>query len=121
MISPGIYLPADIDNDTVDASESARIYSNSDSISSSCLNEIHARMMVQKLRQLLANSIYGFTEPNYHMENDLVMDYQNILTAYSHCYEYEYQSNKQRYKSLERLWEKLAIKNKAMSTQSVAK
>jgi len=112
MISPGIYLPTDIDNnDSVDASESARIYSNSDRISSSSLNEVHARRMVQKLRQLLANSIYGFTEPNYHMENDLVMDYQNKLTADSHCYEYEYQSSKQRYKSLERLWEKLTIKN----------
>lgn len=112
MISPGIYLPADIDNDdTVDASESARIYSNSDRISSSSLNEIHARMMVQQVRKMLENSFYGFTEPHYHMGNDINIDYQNKLTTDSHCYEYEYQSRQQRYKSLERLWEKLAIKN----------
>lgn len=110
MISPGIYLPADMDNnDSVDASESARIYSRSDACSS--LNEIHARMMVQQVRKMLENSFYGFTEPHYHMGDEIIMDYQDKLTPDSHCYEYEYQSRQQRYKSLERLWEKLAIKN----------
>ena len=103
-----MYLPSE-DSSTDDAAESAIIYSNSDKCSS--LNKIHARMMVQKLQQLLANSIYGFTNPSYHMGNSLIKDYQDEILVYSHCYEYEYQVNKRRLKSLEQFWKSLGASN----------